>query len=126
MTAAPLPPPEALLITELREKPPRMSMRAAAAAARISEARWRQIEHGIRYFRGVPYPEAGPAQTIARMAHAVGATPEQLSAAGREDAAAELEAIARSVEGTPPLTAGQRRGLADRIRHDKRDLSKEE
>ena len=107
-----LPPPEAQLIAEMREKPPRMSMREAARAARISDARWRQIEHGVRYFRGIPYPEIGPAQTIARMAHAVGVTAAQLTEAGRADAAAELEAMAESAEHAPPFTGAQRRALA--------------
>jgi len=122
MTADLLPPPEALLIAGLRERPPRMSMREAARRAQMSDARWRQIEHGVRYFRGVPYPETGPAQAIARMAHAVGATPEQLADAGRPDAAAELEAMAESVEHAPPFTGAQRRALAARVRRDSSDL----
>jgi len=123
MTADLLPPPEAQLITAMREKPPRMSMRQAALQAGISETRWRQLEAGARDFRGVKYAEPpGPAQTIARMAFVVGATPEQLTAAGRADAAAELEAMAESVEHAPPFTGAQRRALAGRVRRDKDDL----
>lgn len=49
-----------------------------------------------------------PPTTLARMAHAVGVTPEQLADAGRDDAAeelralAQLEAPAHGVD-TPPL-----------------------
>ncbi len=118
------PPPEARLITEMREKPPRMSMRQAAREAGISETRWRQLEAGVRDFRGVKYAEPpGPAQTIARMALAVGATPAQLTEAGRPDAAAELEAMAESVEHAPPFTGAQRRALAGRVRRDKNGLT---
>lgn len=105
MTTTPEPPPEAVLIAGMRERPPRQSIRAAATAAGISEGRWRQIEHGVRRFRGTAYPERGPAPTIAKMARAVGAVPEQLAAAGRPDAAAELEALL-TVAG-PHLTKRQ-------------------
>lgn len=112
-------PPEGKLIRELREKPPRMSIRKAADLAEISESRWRQIESGVRWFRGEPYEERQtPAQTVAKMARAVGATAQQLTDAGRADAAAELEAMAQQVEVTEVFTKGQREGLAGRVRRD--------
>jgi hypothetical protein len=115
------PPPEARLITELREKPPRMSMREAARESGIagmrpiSETRWRQIENGYRPERGVNYPESGPAQTVARMAAVVGVTPQQMTEAGRPDVAGELEAI---LAASPELSARQRKALNRRIRRD--------
>lgn len=60
MTAAIRPPPEARLITEMREKPPRMSMREAALDTGISPTHWRQVETGVRRFRGQDYEERGP------------------------------------------------------------------
>lgn len=117
-------PPEGLLIRALREQRPHMSIRSAASAAGISESRWRQIESGVRWFRGVPYEERGtPAVTVARMAQAVGATPQQLAGAGRKDAAEELEALAQQVEQAPVFTAKQRGALASRVRRDARDGS---
>lgn len=98
-----------------------MSIRQAAGHAGISEARWRQIEHGIRYFRGDPYPETGPAQTVAAMARVVGASPAQLIDAGRADAAGELEALVAAVGSMPGLTGRQRDKLAGRIKRDSSD-----
>ncbi len=96
--AKPAPPPEAVLIAGRRESPPRMSMSEAARRAGISDTRWRQIEKGSRPFRGGYYPEAAPAELLARMAQVVGVTAEELAACGRADAAAELAAL-------PPLAA---------------------
>jgi Helix-turn-helix domain len=98
MTGAPElpePPDEAKLIRRLREAPPHMSGHEASRRAGISEARWRQIESGIRWFRGVAYAESGPKKTVAKMAQVVGATPGQLTRAGRPDAAGELKALLR-------------------------------
>lgn len=106
-------PPEARLITELRERAPRMSMSHAAREAGISPTRWRQIENGYRPERGINYPESGPAQTVARMVMVVGGTPQQLIDAGRPDAAGELEALLAAVEMTPNFTGHQKRGLTE-------------
>lgn len=114
-----MPPPEARLIAVLREKAPRISMRQAAAEAGISPTHWRQIETGVRRFRGESWPETGAAQTIARMALVVDATPEQLREAGRADAAAELEAL-RAVVGAT-LSGRQKRRLAERMMRDASD-----
>jgi len=119
-TSVPEAPPEAVLIRQMRDRPPKMSRYEAARIAGISESRWRMIETGTRWFRGQPLEEPpAPAQTIARMAWAVGATPEQLTAAGRKDAAEELEAIAEQVEHTGTFTGRQAKALARRVRRDK-------
>src|SRR5580698_9219698 len=116
MNAGVIPRPEALLITEMREKPPHMSMSEAARRAELSLTRWRQLENGFRPFKGTNYPEVAPAQTLAKMARVVGATPEQLRDAGRPDAAGELEAMARAVEGDGQFSDRQRQKLAARVR----------
>lgn len=85
----------------------------------ISESRWRQIEHGIRWFRGTPHPETGPAQTIARMALVVGGTPGQFREIGCDEIAAEMEALAPVVRAA--LTGRQLRGLARRSHRDASD-----
>jgi hypothetical protein len=132
VTTHPQPPPEAELITELREQPPRMSMREAAALAEISESRWRQIEHGVRYFRGEPYPENGPPATVAKMMRAIGighsysteswrSIVQRLDDIGCHDAAGELEALIAAVESDPRLTGRQKRRLTERIRRDASD-----
>lgn len=59
---------------------------------------------------GVEIPIVAPPGTLARMAQAVGATPEQLADAGRDDAADELRALLavqppRHTIDTPPLPA---------------------
>jgi len=65
-----------------------MSAREAARRAGISEGRWRQIAGGYQVVSpGVYAHVRGPAATLARMASAAGVTPEQLTAAGRDDAA---------------------------------------
>lgn len=107
------PPPEALLIERLRtEARPRLSIRAAADAAGISDARWRQIAKGHNQAsKDVRVPARAPADTLARMARVVGATAQQLREAGRGDAADELEAIPRQPTGMTPdefVRAGRR------------------
>ncbi|SPX87633.1 hypothetical protein [Mycobacteroides abscessus] len=88
-------PPEAALIEGLRTavRPP-LSVRTAAQDAGISEGRWRQIAKGYNQAtRDVRVPVRAPADTLARMARTVRATPDQLREAGREDAAIELEGL---------------------------------
>jgi hypothetical protein len=64
------------------------SAREAARRAGISEGRWRQIAGGYQVVSpGVYAHVRGPAATLARMATVAGVTPEQLTAAGRDDAA---------------------------------------
>ncbi|HUC24358.1 MAG TPA: helix-turn-helix transcriptional regulator [Streptosporangiaceae bacterium] len=75
-----------LLAAALREAG--MSAREAARRAGISEGRWRQIAGGYQVVSpGVYAHVRGPAATLARMAKVAGVTPDQLTAAGRDDAA---------------------------------------
>lgn len=69
------------------------SARKAAREAGMSEGRWRQIVDGYQIVSaGVYAPVRGPAETVARMASVAGVLPDDLEAAGRGDAAAELRA----------------------------------
>jgi transcriptional regulator with XRE-family HTH domain len=111
-------PPEALLIARMRQKAPRISMSEAARRSGLSLTRWRQIENGFRPERGTRYREVGPAQTIAKMALAVGVTPAQLTEAGRADAAAELEVMITAAEDSGILNGRQASALAARVRRD--------
>lgn len=77
--------------------------------AGISSTRWRHIVNGYQpHGAGQNLAVIAPAATLARMARAVGVTPEQLAEVGRADAAdelrtmAEFEAPAHGVD-TPPL-----------------------
>lgn len=91
----PTQPPEAKLIEELRQAVrPKLSVRKAADLAGISEGRWRQIAKGYNQLSKDTFvPSIAPAETLARMAQAVGATREQLLEVGRDDAATELSRI---------------------------------
>ena len=111
-------PPEALLIAAMRQRAPRISMSEAARRSGISLTRWRQIENGFRPERGTRYRETGPAQTIARMAAVVGISPEQLTEAGRPDAADELAVILADLERAGILNGKQSAALAKRIQKD--------
>lgn len=91
----PQPPPEAILIEESRGQVfPRLSMREAAKHSGISDTRWRQIVAGYQQVG----PDAhitvrAPADTLARMAAAVGVQPHELERVGREDAARQLRKL---------------------------------
>src|SRR5262245_17378587 len=90
MDKRPDPLPEGRLIS-IAQKRARLSGREAARRAQLSEGRWRQITNGyVTHSAGVYLTVKGPAATVARMAHVVGLTPQQLAEAGREDAAEEL------------------------------------
>lgn len=101
-------PPEGVLIERYRETArPKISARAAARIAGVSDTRWRQIVEGTS--------AAGPADTVARMAQAVGVPTAELEAV-RPDAAAEaryLEEVAASqgVSPTQIATARVVRGI---------------
>lgn len=86
---------------------PKLSIRAAAEAAGMSDARWRQIAKGHNQAsRDVRVPARAPDDTLARMARVVGATPDQLREVGREDAADELERLtAAASAATTTITA---------------------
>jgi hypothetical protein len=104
----------------------RLSIRKAASAAGISEARWRQLESGSRPTPLGYAPEEAPDGTLARMAHAVGVTPDELRGAGRPAAAvilgehaAEQAAIAEADEEAAAAgarAAAELRGLTGRQR----------
>ena len=83
------------LIEELRKAMrPTLSVRKAASAAHISEGRWRSLAKGVHQVsKGNAIPTRAPADTLARMAKVVGASPEQLREVNRGDAADELEEL---------------------------------
>lgn len=72
------------------------SIRSLAASAGMSDTRWRQIVKGSITARvgDEPAPVVAPALTLARMAHAVGLSPDDLVQVGRADAAEALERLA--------------------------------
>jgi len=84
------PPPEALLLRAAREsrRPRKLSMRAAARRADVSETTWRHVEAGSEPRGNMRFPYRAGAATLARMALAVGLTAERLDNAGRPDAGA--------------------------------------
>lgn len=86
--------PEGALI-ERAAKMKGISARQAAKDASLSDARWRQIVNGYASVGpGQAAPVEGPPETVARMAHVVGVTADQLRAAGRGDAADLLLTVA--------------------------------
>jgi hypothetical protein len=92
MNTPPEPQPEGILLESAREAA-RISARQAARQAGISEGWWRQVVKGHTSASGGAYvPVSGvPAKTIARMALAVGLSPERMEAEGqRPDAAAQM------------------------------------
>ena len=113
----PEPPPEAKLITRLREdRVPPLSMREAARRAGFSVTTWMQNEQGYRKVTpAVTISIRATAEKLARMALVVGAKPEQLTEAGRGDAAGIL---ARLIDAGPDPAAQ----LEEALRHS-RDLS---
>lgn len=121
MTSPP-PPPEAELIAAKRTAQiPHLSMREAARRARISPTRWRQLETGRMRIKGQEFAEIAPAETLARMAQTVGATPTELTEAGRADAAAILEQLPADpmaqlvidLQNASGLTGRQKRALLE-------------
>lgn len=84
--------PEGRLIEAARKRhTPALSVRKAATAAGISDGRWRQIANGYQSVgAGQVAIVEGPPETLARMALAVGVTPEELRSVGRIDAADAL------------------------------------
>jgi transcriptional regulator with XRE-family HTH domain len=92
MTERPDPPAWGALITAALASEG-ISAREAARRAGMSEGRWRQITAGYQVVSPGVYAQVhGPAGTLARMAAVVGVTPDQLRAAGRDDAATVLAA----------------------------------
>lgn len=98
-------PAEGLLLAESLRRSG-LSQRKAAALAGITEGRWRQIVTGFQGVGGVRAPVTGPADTLARMALAVGVDADDLANAGRPDAADVLRSL-------PPL--GSAPSVLDRL-----------
>jgi transcriptional regulator with XRE-family HTH domain len=99
MNDLPAPTAEGELIRQARDLAiPRLSIRAAAARIGMSPEHWGNVERGYRYTKQDDPTRsfAAPAATIAKMASAVGVTPDQLAEVGREDAARLLEEILRA------------------------------
>jgi hypothetical protein len=92
-----VPPPEADLIRLRREAAlPPMSRRQAAARAGISPSQWSDVERGRkRAGPGIVIPVLATAETLAKMAAAIGVCADELAAAGREDAAGQLRSATR-------------------------------
>lgn len=87
-----------------------VSARQIAPRANLTEARWRQIVNGYASAGANQYNTVrAPADTLARMAAAVGVSPEQLEEADRADAAAELRTL---VSGNPGVPEGYSRDPA--------------
>ena len=87
-------PQEAQLIDAAQKSAvPKMSMRKAAQTAGISDGRWRQIVKGYQGTGTGRIPVVAPSDTLARMALAVGVTPDELTKVGRPDAAESLRNI---------------------------------
>jgi len=85
--------PEGQLIAAALKRS-KLSARKASQLAGMSDGRWGQIVRGYQTMGDDVYaPVRAPADTLARMAHVVGVTPEQLDQAGRGDAAEELREL---------------------------------
>lgn len=105
MSQRPEQPPEGALIKASLKRTGK-SARKAAREAGMSEGRWRQIVDGYQIVSaGVYAPVRGPAETVARMAAVAGVPPDDLEAAGRGDAAAELRASEDRRSAMPDLSA---------------------
>ena len=92
------PPPEAGLIHRRRREAsgPALSRRQAAARAGISPSQWSDVERGSkRAGPGIVIPVRATAETLAKMAAAVGVSADELTAAGRDDAAGQLRSATR-------------------------------
>ncbi|OPC79972.1 hypothetical protein B4N89_02525 [Embleya scabrispora] len=105
MTTPPPQLPEGALIERAQGRhTPRLSNRKAAELAGISEGRWRHIVKGYQTVQaGMHARVVAPAETLARMAHAAGATPAELRAANRSDAAEAYERLLGLGEHSPPI-----------------------
>lgn len=127
----PEPPPEALLIAELRKAiVPTLSMREAARRAGMSASLWTQYEQGYRKVTpAVTIPVAATDDKLAGMALAVGATPDQLRETGRTAAAAILQKLidagpdpnaqmVEKIRASREFSERQKRALIDLVTRD--------
>lgn len=117
----PSPLPEGELI-KLAQIEAGMSARQAAELADISESRWRQIVSGVQRVSRNDARVEGPAVTVARMARAVGLTPERLAEV-RPDAAEELKKLEDGPSNVPTNRAELKRFLAE-LAEKQADLAK--
>lgn len=108
---------EGALLRRARQRlRPRLSMAEAAQGAGISEDYWGHIERGYQSMgKGQPPRQViAPSDTLAHMARAVSLTPDELSEAGRDDAAAVLADLLGSERESPPvISEGLRRAVSD-------------
>jgi hypothetical protein len=89
-----------------------LTWNAAADLARINFETWKANELGYWTIDGRKVAaKRGRPFTIARMALVVGVTPEELRAAGRSDAATNLELMLGAHAKTPDLTVFHERWL---------------
>ena len=85
--------PEGDLIRRAREVAiPKLSIRAAAKRIGMSPDHWGYVERGYRYTTQgeAPRPFSAPAATVAKMAHAVGITSDELAEDGQRLDAADI------------------------------------
>jgi hypothetical protein len=107
---APETPPEADVI-RLARKAAGLTAESAARATKeggrkgIGATYWRDVERGHGWRRGERVTARAADETLAVMALVVGATPPQLTEAGREDAARVLEEMLRRSGDRVQLTA---------------------
>lgn len=85
-------PPESVLIYAARQRAG-LSQLSAATRAGLSERTWAIYEAGGREGPRFRHPRRMLPTTLAKLARAVGVTPEQLRTAGRQDAAEAYEQI---------------------------------
>lgn len=107
---------------------PPLSMREAARRAGFSVATWTQNEQGYRKVTSsLAIPIRATAEKLARMGLVVGATPQQLSEAGRQDAAVILQKLidagpdpvdqlAEAVRNSGDLSDKQKQALIEALR----------
>jgi hypothetical protein len=109
-------PPEGQLIRSARDRAiPKLSIPVAAARIGISPEHWGNIERGYKSAGAGREParvDASP-ELLAKMAGVVGVMPDQLTEAGREDAARVLvEIMRRDIRPAPPPTTRRVRDFA--------------
>jgi transcriptional regulator with XRE-family HTH domain len=102
--ASPSPPPEGVLL-QRAQKRSGLTVVQAAEKAGMSRSRWNQIVSGYESVHGTRVPFKAPADTVARMALAVGVMPAQLKEVHRGDAAKALEEIVKHAPPRVPSVA---------------------
>lgn len=99
-------PSAAARLIETRRLASGMSMRRAAAAADLSEGRWRQIVKGYQQAaKGIRVPVNAPDETLARMANAMKVHPDEMETAGHPEVAALMRDMASGPTATATATA---------------------